>query len=89
MAQLKRPKKLSRRQRELCSFNFMNADDWLLLEEMEFYIRFINKATGKVRYVDFNELSIVDLEVINAFTGIGFEINNGKVTKIVFPGEEK
>lgn len=39
--------------------------------------------------VDFNELSIVDLEVINAFTGIGFEINNGKVTKIVFPGEEK
>jgi hypothetical protein len=30
----------------------MNADDWLLLEEMEFYIRFINKATGKVRYVD-------------------------------------
>lgn len=52
MAQLKRPKKLSRRQRELCSFNFMNADDWLLLEEMEFYIRFINKNTGKVRYVD-------------------------------------
>lgn len=52
MAQLKRPKKLSRRQRELCSFNFMNADDWLLLEEMEFYIRFINKTTGKVRYVD-------------------------------------
>ena len=39
--------------------------------------------------VDFSELSIVDLEVINAFTGIGFEINNGKVTNIVFPGEEK
>lgn len=39
--------------------------------------------------VDFNELSIVDLEVINAFTGIGFVINNGKVTNIVFSGEEK
>ena len=39
--------------------------------------------------VDFNELSIIDLEVISAFTGIGFVINNGKVTKIVFPGEEK
>lgn len=39
--------------------------------------------------VDFNELSIIDLEVISAFTGIGFVINNGKVTKIVFPGKEK
>lgn len=39
--------------------------------------------------VDFNELSIIDLEVISAFTGIGFEINNRKVTKIVFPGKEK
>lgn len=39
--------------------------------------------------VDFNELSIIDFEVISAFTGIGFEINNGKVTKIVFPGKEK
>ena len=38
---------------------------------------------------DFNDLSIVDLEVISAFTGIGFVINNGKVTKIVFPGKEK
>lgn len=39
--------------------------------------------------VDFNDLSIVDLEVISAFTGIGFVINNGKVTKIVFTGKEK
>jgi hypothetical protein len=39
--------------------------------------------------VDFNELSIIDLEVISAFTDIGFVINNGKVTKIVFPGKEK
>lgn len=39
--------------------------------------------------VDINELSIIDFEVINTFTGIEFEINNGKVTKIVFPGEEK
>ena len=38
--------------------------------------------------VDFNELAVVDLQIINAFTGIAFEISNGKVTGVLLPGEE-
>lgn len=38
--------------------------------------------------VDFNELSVVDLQIINAFTGITFEISNGRVTGISLSEED-
>ena len=34
------------------SAHYLNADNWMLVEETEFYLKIINKQTGKVRSVD-------------------------------------
>lgn len=49
---MKQPKKLTRRQKECLSAHYLNADNWMLVEETDFYLKIINKQTGKVRNVD-------------------------------------
>lgn len=49
---MKQPKRLTRSQKECLSAHYLNADDWMLVEETEFYLKIINKQTGKVRSVD-------------------------------------
>lgn len=49
---MKQPKKLTRRQKECLSANRLKADNWMLLEETDFYLKIVNKATGKKRTLD-------------------------------------
>lgn len=49
---MKQPKRLTRSQKECLSAHYLNADNWMLVEETGFYLKIINKQTGKVRSVD-------------------------------------
>lgn len=42
---LKQPKKLKREFKEVVSAYYLNPDDWMLKEELEFYIVIIRKDT--------------------------------------------
>lgn len=49
---MKQPRKLTRDQKECLSAHYLNAEQWLLVEETEFYLKIINRETGKRRTVD-------------------------------------
>ncbi len=49
---MKQPKKLTRDQKMCVSAHYLNARDWMLVEETEFYYRIINKKTGAIRSID-------------------------------------
>ncbi len=49
---MKQPKRLTRSQKECLSAHYLNAGNWMLVEETEFYLKIINKQTGKIRSVD-------------------------------------
>lgn len=49
---VKQPKKLARWQKECLSAHRLNADNWMLVEETEFYLKIINKETKKTKSVD-------------------------------------
>lgn len=49
---MKRPKKLTREQKEILTSHGMFPEHWLLCEEMEFYFKLIHKETGKIRFED-------------------------------------
>lgn len=49
---MKQPKRLTRQQKECLSAHYLNADNWMLVEETDFYLKIINKHTGKVRNAD-------------------------------------
>lgn len=49
---MKQPKRLTRSQKECLSAHYLNAENWMLVEETDFYLKIINKHTGKVRSVD-------------------------------------
>ena len=49
---MKQPKRLTRSQKECLSAHYLNAENWMLVEETEFYLKIINKQTGKIRSVD-------------------------------------
>lgn len=49
---MKQPKRLTRSQKECLSAHYLNADNWMLVEETDFYLKIINKQTGKIRSVD-------------------------------------
>ena len=49
---MKNPKKLTRTQKEMVSAHGLNAEHWSLVQEMEFYLRIINKQTGQTRMID-------------------------------------
>lgn len=49
---MKNPKRLTREQKEIVSSHGLNARNWALAEETEFYLKIINKDSGKTRMVD-------------------------------------
>lgn len=49
---MKQPKKLTRNQKECLSAHHLNAENWMLIEETEFYLKIINKQTGVKKIVD-------------------------------------
>ena len=49
---MKQPKKLTRRQKECLSAHHLRADNWMLVEETEFYLKVIHKQTNKIRMLD-------------------------------------
>lgn len=49
---MKQPKKLTREQKECISAHFLKADEWMLVEETEFYLKIIHKTTNKQKMVD-------------------------------------
>lgn len=49
---MKQPKKLTRSQKEAVSAAHLNASEWMLVEEKEFYLKLINKVTNKRKIVD-------------------------------------
>lgn len=49
---MKQPKKLTREQKVAVSAANLNPENWMLAEEGEFYLKIINKASGKVRRID-------------------------------------
>lgn len=49
---MKQPKRLTRQQKQIVTANGLNAGNWMLAEETDFYLKLINKETGKKRAVD-------------------------------------
>lgn len=49
---MKQPKKLTRAQKEAVSAANLNPENWMLVREMEFYIKIVNKETGKQKMID-------------------------------------
>jgi hypothetical protein len=49
---MKQPKRLTRSQKECLSAYILKANDWMLVEETEFYLKVINKETGKTKMLD-------------------------------------
>lgn len=49
---MKQPKKLTREQKIVVSANGLNPDNWMLIEQTEFYLKIIHKSSGKARIVD-------------------------------------
>lgn len=50
--EMKRPKRLTLEQKKCVSAHYLNANDWSLLAETEFYYKIINKKTGAVKSID-------------------------------------
>lgn len=49
---MKQPKKLTKDQKICVSAHHLNAKNWSLVKETEFYLYIINKETGRTRRVD-------------------------------------
>ena len=49
---MKQPKRLTREQKLAVSVSGLNAENWMLVEQTEFYLKIIHKTSGKTRRVD-------------------------------------
>ena len=49
---MKQAKRLTREQKECASAHYLNANDWALIEETDFYYKIINKKTGQKKSID-------------------------------------
>lgn len=49
---MKNPKRLAREQKIAVSAAGLNPDNWMLVEQTEFYLKIIHKASGKIRRID-------------------------------------
>lgn len=49
---MKQPKKLTREQKMAVSAAGINAENWMLVEKTEFYLKIIHKTSGKMRRID-------------------------------------
>ena len=48
----KKPRKPVRWQKECMTAHYLKADDWLVEEETEFYLKIINRNTEKRKSID-------------------------------------
>ncbi len=49
---MKQPKKLTREQKMAVSAAGLNVENWMLVEQTEFYLKIIHKTSGKTRRID-------------------------------------
>ena len=49
---MKQPKKLTREQKQIVFAHRLNPNNWMLVEETEFYLKLINKENGRKTSVD-------------------------------------
>lgn len=49
---MKQPKKLTREQKIAVSAHGLNPDNWMLVEQSEFYLKVIHKKSDKTRRTD-------------------------------------
>lgn len=49
---MKQPKKLTREQKIAVSAAGLSANNWMLVEQTEFYMKIIHKTSGKIRRID-------------------------------------
>lgn len=49
---MKQGKRLTRDQKQIVSAHYLNADDWMLVEDMGSYLKLIGKDTKQIRIID-------------------------------------
>ena len=49
---MKQPKRPTRNQKECMTAHHLNANDWMVAEETEFYLKLVNKNTGARKMID-------------------------------------
>lgn len=49
---MKQPKKLTRNQKEILSKHYMNANEWSLIQETDFYLTVVHRETGRTKRLD-------------------------------------
>lgn len=49
---MKQPKKLTKEQKTAVSAAGLNAENWMLVEQSEFYLKIMHKTLNKTRRVD-------------------------------------
>lgn len=49
---MKRLRKLTRTEKEICSNHYLKADEWAFVSESEFYLTVQNKVTGQRKILD-------------------------------------
>lgn len=49
---MKQPKRPTRNQKEIINSHGLNANNWMIQKESEFYLYLINKESGKQRIID-------------------------------------
>lgn len=49
---MKQGKPLTRNQKEIVSAHYLNAKDWSLVIETEFYLKIVHKENGETRTID-------------------------------------
>lgn len=49
---MKQPKRLTKDQKIIASAHELIPSQWMLLEEMEFYLKLIKKDTKQIKFID-------------------------------------
>lgn len=49
---MKQPKRLTKEQKIAVSAAGLNAENWMFVEQTEFYLKIIHKTSGKMRRID-------------------------------------
>ena len=49
---MKQPKKLTREQKIVVSAAGLNVNNWMLVEQTDFYLKIIHKVSKKIRRID-------------------------------------
>lgn len=49
---MKRGRRLTRNEKEIVASHYLRPDDWMLAEEMNFYLKLIHKETKQIKIID-------------------------------------